>query len=138
MAGSGVASNQWLSDRINQAVTDINTGHVLRLFKNNFTPTPGSLYTDFVESTFGGYSTLSFTGSFATPVLIIPGEYQSSGPTWSFSWASGPDEVCYGWWITKGTTWKLAQVLPSPFTFTSGATLQLIIRIQDWALSIVP
>lgn len=138
MPGTGVAGNQWLIDRITQAQTALNTGHSLRLFQNNFTPVPGSLLSAFTEANFAGYTARVLTGTFGAPAQIQNGEYQISTGTFTWTYASGPDQTIYGWYVTDASNWKLAQVLPSPFVVTVGSTLSLILRVQDWSLSIVP
>jgi hypothetical protein len=137
MAGEIVASNALLLDRANDLRSLLDTSHAIWLFKNDFRPTPKHILTDFVESSFPGYTRQALAGEWNPVFKVIDGEYQFSSH--DFSWfPTGPtNELCYGWYVTDGIDVKLSSRLPFPMLMTVGASLTIRIDVQNWALSLL-
>ena len=58
--------------------TLLNTANTyLRLFKNNFTPDPSNILSDFTEADFTGYAAVQVNSKFGSPYKVIDGEYQT-------------------------------------------------------------
>lgn len=133
-----VASNKLLSTVADQLRTLLNTGHTLRLFKNNITPTPANLLADFVESTYLSYAGISLSGAFTTPIKVIDGEYQTSAPTFTFSASAGATpENAYGFYIDDGTYVKFSMRFSAPVVMGPSAAFTLQLNPQVWAKSIL-
>lgn len=137
MPASLVASNALLADRIASLRTLLNSGKTLRLFVNNFTPTPVNIRSDFTEASFVGYAGQSLSSDFAAGVKIIDGEYQSSSTTHTFSCTSGSSQTVYGWYIDDGTDVFLSNKFSAGIVMASGSSFTLQVKAQEWALSIV-
>jgi len=80
-------------------------GAKVRLFTNDYIPSPTSVLADFDEATFGGYTAAD--ASWGPVHYNEDGGAGASGgaPEWVTSGA-GPDETVYGWFLTNaaGTT----------------------------------
>lgn len=80
---------------------------ILRLFKNNYTPVPGSAVGNFTEADFTGYAELNITaGTWAT----VSGETSTItyGSTLSFvSTANGQNQSIYGYYVVGATSGEL-------------------------------
>lgn len=86
----------------------------LRLFVNNFIPTPDSVAADFTEATFQGYGmeSLSFDDPFTNG--DEKGQMNAASRTWVRG-VGGPEETVYGWFVLDGSgLFVLAKRLPSP------------------------
>jgi hypothetical protein len=104
-----------------------------RLFANNFTPTPSSVWSDFVEASFPGYAAL------AMPSAVDDGLNAAPMDVWTFATLTfGPYAVpagpVYGYWIdfinpltlARQSLWS--QRFDVPFAWiNSGDTLPLIL-----------
>jgi hypothetical protein len=73
----------------------------LRGFKNNYTPDDDSSFSDFDESTFGGYAAVAILRSeMGAPAITahVANSIRATAP--QFNCLSGADEDMYGWWLT--------------------------------------
>jgi hypothetical protein len=136
----GIAHNYHLSDRLVALKNVLNTGHVLRLFKNNVVPDPSYTIAAFIESTFPGYAAVPLTGDFGDPVQVANGQFQISGTSHQFSFTSGTVETAYGWYLTStaDNNVRFSFLFASPVFFTNGVVVYVQPIIQDWAYSVVP
>jgi len=138
--GGIIDSNKQLSDVIDYIRgTFLNTADsYVHLFKNNFTPDPSSILTDFTEATFTGYAAVQVNSKFATPYKVIDGEYQTDSTPFTFTCTGGSPQTCYGWyltWFDGTTTWvRKSGVFLTPLAFASGASFNIQISPQEWAL----
>jgi|KBSMisStaDraftv2_1062788.scaffolds.fasta_scaffold26870_3 hypothetical protein len=119
--------------------TLLNTANTyLRLFKNNFTPTPASVAGDFTEADFTGYAAVQVNSKFGSPYKVIDGEYQTDSSAFSYSCSGGSSQNLYGWyltWFDGSTTWVLKSgVFASVFAMASGGSLNVQVSPQMWAL----
>jgi len=77
------------------------TPAVLRLFRNDYEPTPGSVAGDFVEANFDGYNPVLLTGELSAPALAAAGWYESISDLYTFGPpAVGPGNVIFGAYLT--------------------------------------
>jgi hypothetical protein len=136
--GVAVASNALLDARAGTLRTLLNSSHTLRLFKNNFTPTPASILSAFTQADFTGYASVSLASQFGAQTKIVDGEYQINSGTYTFTWTGGSDQTVYGWYIDDGTDVKFSQTFPSAILMTTGVSFTLQVNPQEWAFSIVP
>lgn len=138
--GSIIDSNKTL-----QLVIDYLRGTLLntansyvKLFHNNFTPTPASVLGDFTEATYTGYAAIQVNSKFGSPYKVIDGEYQTDSSAFSYSCTGGSSQTVYGWyltWFDGSTTWVLKSgVFSTPFVMTTGASFNIQISPQEWAL----
>jgi hypothetical protein len=135
--GGIVASNALLADRIASLRTLLNSGKMLRLFQNMFTPAPDDILSDFTQATFTGYAAQSLSSAFAAGVKIIDGEYQSTAGPFTFTCSGGSAQTVYGWYIDDGSNVFLSNAFSAPITMVSGASFSITINAQDWSLCIV-
>lgn len=122
--------------------TFLNTANsYVRLFKNNFTPTPASVFADFTECDFIGYAAVQINSKFGTPYKVIDGKYQTDSSAFTFTQTSGSAQTAYGWYLTwydgVTTTVRKSGVFVSPLSFAPGASFNIQLSPQEWALSII-
>jgi len=141
--GSIIDSNKQLQDVIDYIRgTFLNTANsYVRLFKNNFTPTPANVVGDFTEATFTGYAAVQVNSKFGSPYKVIDGEYQTDSSAFTFSCSGGSSQTVYGWYLTffdgAVTTVRKSGVFTTPFVMTTGASFNIQISPQEFALSIL-
>lgn len=106
-------------------------GSRVRLFRNNYFPTPETVWGDFLEANFPGYSPI------VVPPAFDEGLTTDNIDVWRFSqvtftMTATPQQVVYGYWIDftnplillRQSIW--CQRFDSPFIFTgSGSALPL-------------
>ena len=80
------------------------TSLVLRLFKNNFTPSNSSVLADFTEADFTGYSALTLTGGSWTTTQGDPttGVYAQQAFT-----GTGTAQTVYGYYLTRTSSGRV-------------------------------
>lgn len=133
-----VASNALLLNRATSLRTLLNSGHFLKLFRNNFLPTPADSLGSFVEADFGGYASVDLTGQFGAPLKVVDGEYQIATPAYTFSCTGAPNNSVYGAYVTDGFDVKYSFVFAAPIIVSNGTIFTVQISPQEWALSILP
>ena len=104
--------------------TLLNTANTyLRLFKNNFTPDPSNILSDFTEADFTGYAAVQVNSKFGSPYKVIDGEYQTDSSAFSYACSGGSSQTLYGWyltWFDGSTTWVLKSgKFGTPFALAS-------------------
>lgn len=130
--------NQMCLDRCGTLATYLNGGgHKLKLFANNFLPTPASPIASFVEATFQGYLGVDLTNQFGAAAKVQDGQYQTSTPFFTFNCTGGAGQQIFGWWVDDGANMKLAQSFDAPITITPGSPYQLQIQPQEISQSIL-
>jgi hypothetical protein len=141
--GDIIDSNKQLQDVIDYIRgTFLNTSLTyVHLFKNNFTPDPGSVLADFTEATFTGYAAVQSIAKFGTPYKVIDGEYQTDSSAFNFACSGGSSQTVYGWYLTwndGSTTWvRKSGVFTTPFVMITGASFNIQISPQEWALILI-
>jgi hypothetical protein len=133
-----VASNVLLQDRADSLRTLLNSGHVLRLFQNNFTPVSQDSFGSFSEASFTGYASAALTADFGASFKVQDGEYQISSTFHTFTCTGGSPQTVYGSYISAGSDWKFAIRFDVPIVVTNGTSFAIQINPQDWAKSIIP
>lgn len=78
---------------------------VLRLFKNNFTPSDSSVLADFTEADFPGYAAITLTGGSWTTTPGAPSIATYAAQTFTAT-ASGSQTI-YGYYITRTATGRV-------------------------------
>lgn len=132
-----VLSNALLVARAGTLATLLNNGHKLKLYSNNYTPTPSSPITAFVECNFQGYLAADLTGAFGAPSFVVDGQYQISTGFFTYTCSGGAGQTAYGWWIDDGTNLKMAQQFDTPVSITLGSPYQLQVQPQEISQSIL-
>ncbi len=135
---NGVVSNYHLNLQTAALRAVLNIGHTLRLFKNNFTPTPANVLSDFTQADFVGYAGQSLNGVFAAQTKITDGEYQTQAASQTFAFSSGSAQTVYGWYIDDGVGVRYSYHFDNPVNMTAGVSLVITVQAQDWSYSIVP
>lgn len=85
--------------QINAVRTRFNAaaGSLLRLFKNNFTPTPESVIGDFVEADFDGYDDVDLEADWSEPTRVEAGHWMMETSEYQFDPpAMGDPQTIYG------------------------------------------
>ena len=91
--------------------------YTLHLYKNNYTPSAGSILASFTESTDASYASITLTGATWTVTAnagVVSGVYPSQ--TFTFSGA----ETLYGYYIQANSTALWAELFTSPFVMPGG------------------
>lgn len=130
-------SNPLLLARSTSLQTLLNSGHTLRLFVNNFIPTPSTPLSSFTEASFPGYAGISLAGQFAGPTLVQDGQYMLTTPVLTFACTGLPGQTIYGWYVDDGTNMVACQLLTTPFPITQGGTYPVLLRPQEISQSIL-
>jgi hypothetical protein len=135
--GEIVVSNAFLLERIAATRTDLNVGHWLYLFTNDFTPTEADTLSAFVEAGFPGYAPLPLAGLFSDPIKSRDGEYVSAIPLQSWTCTGAANEWVYGWYVRKGGTVQMSLVLDAPILVNSGVVVEVQIHYITRSLTLV-
>lgn len=117
---------------------------VLRLFQNNFTPTPANVLSDFVEATFQGYASINLMGHLGAKSQIQAGEWHFFSDVFTYSAPlSGSPQTIYGWYVQyprlDGTHLFGSARFDAPVVMqVGGLPFSLQIEFMDSAGSLVP
>jgi len=113
----------------------------LRLFKNDFTPTAASVYADFTECTFSGYSRVNLTPSLWTSAIIASDQAITAFTPQYFTHSGGAtNNVAYGYYVTTDPSLGDDRVIfcdrfDSPTTFNGiGCTLPVGLQLSSASL----
>lgn len=137
MPGEIVASNALLRKRSETFRTYLNSGMSLRLFANQFTPTPADKLASFVESGFPGYLRVNLDNQFQAPAKVKDGLYETKTLTQSFTCTGATNQVAWGWFITDGVDVLLSRPFIVGVEMAPGKSVELIIKVQTWAASML-
>lgn len=139
--GGVVASNTTVNATLIWLITSfLETGYVLKLFKNDITPVPNYNVGDFEQATYGGYANVTLDSSkWGSIFKVVDGEYQSDSIDFSYESTGSPTNTVYGFWVEDedGNDWVLAGKFPAAVVMAPGAKFVLNISPQTWALSII-
>lgn len=135
MPGEISASNAVLEQVAGGLRASLNWGHVLRLYVNDYEPTPASVLSDFAEATFPGYAEFDLTDQWEDVYKIVDGEYQFATPVIPFLSTGASVEVVYGWFIVGGSKVKLSGRFLDSTLMSSGVSLPARVLVQTWAMS---
>lgn len=96
-----VLSNTLVLDRCTSVQSKLNAASRLRLFSSAHTPSSAdslAIYTA-IEATFDTYAIKTMNPSWAAPVKIVDGQYQTVGPTESYSSPVTTPNTLYGLFV---------------------------------------
>lgn len=123
-----------------QALWGNETNPYLKLYQNNFTPTPSSTLASFTEATFDGYGegTVAAAG-WSAPFLVSGNRYVCTAP--SITWVSTgatPSNTVYGWYLVDHGVANVlyAEAFPTPVVVSQagiGITVQPILSMGPQA-----
>lgn len=97
------------------------TGVRLRLYKNNYTPVAGSVYSSFTEADFSGYA--GVTPSFSAATIVNgKGNIQDSAARDFTHNGGGTANTVYGYYVVESGSTKIlwAERFPSPLLMSVG------------------
>jgi hypothetical protein len=122
-SGISAAERAALAAALVTAWTNGSTGSELKLYQNNFTPTPMSALGDFVEATFTGYAAKTALITWRTYNDALDGS-QIIDQTILQLFAAGAitsPQTVYGWYLTDGTAAVLQAwgTFDVPYTFSA-------------------
>jgi hypothetical protein len=137
MPGDLVASNGWLFQRAKAAQELLNSNHVMRLFGNDYAPTPESAEIDFIEATFPGYARWNMTGVWKDPLKVQSGNYAIRSARHTFVCVGPTAFTVYGMYILEGTFVKFSARFPSPIPMGIGAIVTVSPTVEVFAASIL-
>jgi hypothetical protein len=134
-----VASNQSVNEALVQWLDLIDFGGAcrLRIFSNDFTPTPGSDLSTFTEANFDGYAAKDPTGTWGVPFKVLNGLYQSDGQIWTWTGATTANQTVYGWYIDDGTFVYLSRRFNAPILVLPDVVFSVQIFPQTIATSLL-
>jgi hypothetical protein len=110
----------------------------LRLYGNDFVPTPASVLSNFTESNFTGYNAILLAGKFGPVTKVTDGEYETDSPVFVFVCTSGGPQLVYGCYISDGANLITSINFGSPVTMQAGSSFTVQISPQGWSLVLVP
>lgn len=137
MPGEIVASNELLKERSEDMRTLFDSAHALRLFTNDFKPTPASKIGDFAEATFPGYAAVAMAGKWKPVFKVIDGEYQFSSKEVTWQATAANQQLIFGWYLTGSGKVKLSCRLPFGHSMNYPQRLTVRVDCQTWAASIL-
>ena len=136
MVGTIVNSDWWVSEQAAWSrAKQLAEGATLRLFSNNFTPTPASVVADFTEATFSSYNAVDLTGIWGAPTQVVAGDYLHVTSFAEFTSDDGTGQQIYGWYITNDTPRVIhSGLLPAPVLMVDPQVLRIRINYRDVAI----
>lgn len=98
------------------------TPAVLRLFRNDFDPTPDSVAGDFMEANYAGYNAVLLGGELTAPAKVAAGWYESVSDQYLFPPPTvAPGNIVYGAWVTYLGDAVAAGRFAAPITMNIGS-----------------
>jgi len=107
----------------------------LRLFGNNFTPTPDSHLFDFIESTYNGYGRQSLQFDLNPIQRVANGVYEFSVDQKTFTSLAVQPQNVFGWYIASDDGWVYAGRFLNPIGISVGTPVHVNIVVQSISLS---
>jgi len=115
----------------------LNVNGFLQLYKNNFTPTPDSLLSAFIQTDFPGYFPISLIGAVPPCGKQQTGVYGFSVPVQTFTGGLLANQVVYGAYVVAGANWYAALPLASPVMVNPGTQILIVLQWQDLSLNLI-
>lgn len=128
-----VASNALLKTTATDLMVFLNNGTFLGLYTNPLSPSPAHVLGDFAEANFGGYRRQPINFTFPPPRKQQDGEYESTGPEFTFTCNANPSNLVYGWYLSNGTDVLLSAPFTMPIPVNVGTTFTVQIEVTVWA-----
>jgi hypothetical protein len=108
---------------------------VMRLYKNNIVAGPGSVFADFTEADFTGYTADTIVAWLAPSIDPISGRFEIMTPGFSQFLQSGTTIIntVYGWYLEDGSSHLLAAgTFDTPIQMdTTGKQIALFPKIRN-------
>jgi len=97
------------------------TPAVLRLFRNDFSPTPATLASAFMEANWTGYNPVLLTGQLSAPAKAADGFWESLSDLYRFDPpAAPPGNIVYGAYLTLLGVAVASTRFDAPITMNPG------------------
>lgn len=138
MADDIVAHNLHLSERCGTLRTILNSGHTLRLYRNNFTPVQATVLADFTECNLAGYAGLSLAAQFGAPTQVVTGKYQTASGVNLFTTSDAGGQTIYGWYIDDGAIVRFSKNYLAGVTFSLAIPLAIQVLARVYSRSPLP
>lgn len=135
--GLVVASNKQVEKSAIDLRTVLNSGHTLRIYRNDLDPGPATTLASFTEANFTGYAGESVAGDWTSPVLLAPGQYQFDSSLYTWTNTGVLSQELFGWYIDDGTDWRLAQRFTSSITLLPLQSINIQVSPIVWARSVL-
>jgi len=123
-------SNALLKDRAEKLRTLFNSDHTMRIFANDFIPTPASVLADFTEASFTGYSPVPMLNKFKPPAKIKDGIYEIAAPGHVFLCTGGPPQTVYGVYLSNGIDVQMFERFSKPIIMDRNSVFSVSFRPQ--------
>ena len=134
-----IVSNAELQNVANQFRDRYNIDAVLRLYKNDYTPTLAVVIGNVVECDYSGYAEVNTAGDWEAVQKDQDGKWSSMSANYIFSHSGGGvDNTVYGWYLVSGTSLLLIQRFDTPIQMENGSlpfSLQLDREAEDQSVS---
>jgi hypothetical protein len=137
MALGVVATDTVLQFVIGTLRNELNVGHSLRLFSNNYIPVPNSSFLDFQESSFPGYARWNLNGVFEPQLKVRNGEWAIRSPQHTFTCTGASPFAVFGWWMVKNGLVKFAWRFPALVSLGPGVDIPVKLTLEALALSML-
>lgn len=108
----------------------------LRLFTNNFQPTPGTNVAQFSEASFAGYARKNLASVFNAPVKVQDGAYSITSDPFSFLPAASSPTMVQGWYIQDINNWLFAAQFLTPEAVIDSVPIAFTIQLIIGSLTI--
>jgi len=128
-----VATNSLVQFCIANMCNELNVGHSLRLFTNNYIPGPNSGVLDFQEASFPGYARWNLNGVFPPQVKVEEGYYASVTLPHTFTCTGASAFAVFGWFIIKDFIPKLAYRFPELIPLGPGVEFEVQVTLESVA-----
>lgn len=138
-SGNGVSSNFAVLSVLSLWRSQLTIGSTLRLYANDYTPTPLDTWGSFTEASFTGYAAVSLVGLYPTPVAVVPGQWEMSMPSQIFNCSGGAGETVYGCAILDNSLnlW-FSFPFAAPIVFAAGQSYAVSVDLNEWSASVIP
>jgi len=133
-----IVNNTLVQFAIANIRNELNVGHAMRLFVNDYTPTPASTVLDFQEASFPGYARWNLDGVFPPQVKVRDGFWAFATLYHTFLCVAASSQTVYGWFIIKDFLPKVAYRLPTPVPLGFGVNVTVRVVFETIAKSLFP
>jgi hypothetical protein len=128
-----ISSNNYLRTRAESDRAYLNVSSWLRLFQNDFIPSPSSQFLDFIESTFPGYAPLGLVDAFGAPLKLSDGSFYLPCAPQEFTPTNNATEKAYGFFLTVAGEVVMSGRfgVPAPIINGIAVGVNLVVLVQE-------
>lgn len=125
-----VTSDEFLETRALDLYAQLVSNGRARLYTNNIVPTPATVYADFAQANFAGYSWVALGPFLYIPRRVSPGLWQIDCDEISITSLGAPDNDIFGIYVDDGVSVVYSRAFGAPIHVTTGVVVSFAIAPQ--------